>query len=254
MAQLSLTLLGGLQARVEPGRVLSLPTRKAQALLAYLALPPGQTHPRAKLAALLWGGMREESARNSLRQALFALRKALAPTTPPALSLEGDTVALDRDAAHVDVAEFERLLASGTPEALERASAFYRGDLLLGLVVDEPLFEEWLLGERERLRELALEGLARLLAQQRKAGATEAALRTGLKLLTLDPLQESVHRTLMRLYAALGRRGTALRQYQQCVNVLQRPGCRAGGGDKAALPGDPASKAIARHGHRARSR
>jgi len=166
--------------------------------------------------------MREESARNSLRQALFALRKALAPTTPPALSLEGDTVALDRDAAHVDVAEFERLLASGTPEALERASAFYRGDLLLGLVVDEPLFEEWLLGERERLRELALEGLARLLAQQRKAGATEAALRTGLKLLTLDPLQESVHRTLMRLYAALGRRGTALRQYQQCVNVLQR--------------------------------
>src|SRR5712664_3872403 len=145
MVKLSLALLGGFQARLEAGAALVLPTRKAQALLAYLALPPGQTHPRAKLAALLWGGMREESARNSLRQALFALRKALAPTTPPALSLEGDTVALDRDAAHVDVAEFERLLASGTPEALERASAFYRGDLLLGLVVDEPLFEEWLL-------------------------------------------------------------------------------------------------------------
>jgi DNA-binding SARP family transcriptional activator len=222
MAQLSLTLLGGLQARVEPGGALSLPTRKAQALLAYLALPPGQAHPRAKLAALLWGGIREESARNSLRQALFALRKALAPTTPAALSLERDTVALDRDAAHVDVAEFERLLASGMPEALERASALYRGDLLIGLAVDEPLFEEWLLGERERLRELALDGLARLLAQQRKTGATEAALRTGLKLLTLDPLQEAVHRTLMRLYATVGRRGTALRQYQQCVNVLQR--------------------------------
>jgi DNA-binding SARP family transcriptional activator len=222
MARLSVTLLGGLQARVEPGGAVNLPTRKAQALLAYLALPPGQAHPRAKLAALLWGEMREESARNSLRQALFALRKALAPTTPAVLSLEADTVALDRDAAHVDVAEFERLLASGTTEALERASALYRGDLLMGLVVDEPLFEEWLVGERERLRELALDGFARLLAQQRKAGATEAALRTGLKLLTLDPLQEAVHRTLMRLYAAVGRRGTALRQYQQCVNVLQR--------------------------------
>jgi len=122
----------------------------------------------------------------------------------------------------VDVAEFERLLASGTPEALERASTLYRGDLLMGFVVDEPLFEEWLVAERERLRELALEAFARLLAQQRKAGAKEAALRTGLKLLTLDPLQEPVHRTLMRLYAAVGRRGTALRQYQQCVNVLQR--------------------------------
>src|SRR6185503_19576267 len=45
---------------------------------------------------------------------------------------------------------------------------------------------------------------------------------TALRLLTLDPLQEVVHRTLMRLYAGLGRRGTALRQYQQCVSVLGR--------------------------------
>jgi tetratricopeptide (TPR) repeat protein len=67
-----------------------------------------------------------------------------------------------------------------------------------------------------------LEGLAKLLAHQRTAGSTNAAIQTGLKLLALDPLQEPVHRTLMRLYAGAGRRGAALRQYQQCVGVLQR--------------------------------
>jgi hypothetical protein len=67
-----------------------------------------------------------------------------------------------------------------------------------------------------------LEGLAKLLAHQRAAGETEGALQTGLTLLGLDPLQEPVHRALMRLYAEAGRRGAALRQHQQCVGVLQR--------------------------------
>src|SRR2546429_531878 len=115
MARLSLTLLGGLQARLEPGGAVALPMKKGQALLAYLAVPIGKAHPRGKLAALLWGGIREESARNSLRQALFGLRKVLVPTSPPALILEGDTVALDREAVNVDVAEFESLVSSGTP-------------------------------------------------------------------------------------------------------------------------------------------
>jgi DNA-binding SARP family transcriptional activator len=222
MARLSLTLLGGFQARLEPGGAVGLPTRKAQALLAYLALPLGQAHPRDKLAALLWGGIREDSARSSLRQALFALRKSLAVTDPVSLTVDRDTIALDQGAVTVDVADFERLLAEATPAALERAAALYRGDLLAGLVIDEPPFEEWLLGERERLRELALEGLAKLLAHYRTAGATEAAIQTGLTLLGLDPLQEPAHRTLMRLYAQSGRRGAALRQYQQCVAVLKR--------------------------------
>src|SRR5882672_3150645 len=220
MARLSLTLLGGFQARLEPGSAIALPTRKSQALLAYLALPPGRAHPRDKLAALLWGGIREESSRASLRQALFAIRKALSDTA--AVQQHGDALALEPGAVEVDAATFERLVHEGTPATLERAAALYQGDLLSGFVVDEAPFEEWLLGERERLRELALEALAKLLAHQRKAGATEAAVGTALKLLTLDPLQEPVHRTLMRLYAEAGRRAAALRQYQQCVGVLAR--------------------------------
>jgi DNA-binding SARP family transcriptional activator/KaiC/GvpD/RAD55 family RecA-like ATPase len=222
MARLILTLLGGFQARLEPGAPLTLPTKKAQALLAYLALPLGQAHPRDKLAPLLWGEMREAQARSGLRQALFALRKSLAATDPASLCIKGETLALNPAAVDVDVAAFERRVADGTPEALAQAAELYQGDLLAGLVVDETPFEEWLLAERERLRELALEGLAKLLAHQRGAGATEEAIRTALRLLSLDPLQESVHRTLMRLYAQSGRRGAALRQYQVCVGVLQR--------------------------------
>src|SRR6266849_4876762 len=220
--KLSLTLLGGFQARLEPSAAVSLPTRKAQALLAYLALPPGRAHPRDKLAALLWGGIREESARASLRQALFALRKAVTSADLPILKIDGELVGLDPAAVDVDVAAFERAVAEATPGALEKAAALYQGDFLAGLTVDEAPFEEWLIGERERLRELALEGLAKLLAHQRSAGAAEAAIQTGLTLLGLDPLQEPAHRTLMRLYAEAGRRGAALRQYQACLAVLGR--------------------------------
>src|SRR5262249_51512420 len=205
----------------EPGSTITLPTRKAQALLAYLALPLGRSHPRDKLAALLWGGIREQSARASLRQALFSIRRGLGGAEG-ALRQEGDTVALDAAAIDVDAVSFEAAVSEGTTEALARAATLYTDDLLSGFALDEAPFEEWLLAERERLHELALEGLARLLASQRKAGAVESAIQTTLRLLSLDPLQEPVHRTLMRLYVESGRRGAALRQYQQCVSVLGR--------------------------------
>ncbi|HEV8673524.1 MAG TPA: cyclase, partial [Methylomirabilota bacterium] len=141
MASLQLTLLGGFQARIGSGPALPLSTRKAQALLAYLALPAGQAHPRDKLATLLWGESAEGPARTSLRQALFALRRAL-----PAggVRVEGDAVALDPATVEVDVAAFERGIAEGTPAALEAAVPLYRGDLLAGLSVEGTGgFEEW---------------------------------------------------------------------------------------------------------------
>ena len=222
MPQLRLTLLGGFQARNHAGEVLSVPSRKAQAMLAYLALPLGRAHPRDKLAALLWGGIREESARASLRQALFVVRKALQDADAQALDQQADTLRLEPEHVDADVAAFELAAKAGTPEALERAAGLYQGDLLAGLALDEAPFEEWLVSERERLRELALEVLARLLVHHRKGGSPDGAVQTALKLLTLDPLQEAVHRALMGLYADTGRRAAALRQYQHCVRVLQR--------------------------------
>lgn len=137
MLRLYLTLLGGFQARRGSGDAVALPTRKAQALLAYLALPVGRAHPRDKLAAFLWGGIRDESARASLRQALFSLRRALGEDASAVLRQDGDLVALD-PAVDVDVADFERAVAAGTTESLARAAETYRGDLLAGLTVDEP--------------------------------------------------------------------------------------------------------------------
>lgn len=103
-----------------------------------------------------------------------------------------------------------------------RAIDLYRGDLLEGLSVREPAFEEWLAAERERLRDLAVEALARLLAHQAVQEAVEPAVQTALRLLALEPLQEAAHRVLMRLYARQGRAGAALRQYQACVRVLHQ--------------------------------
>ena len=221
MPRLTLALLGGFRARLASAP-LTLPTRKTQALLAFLSLAPGRAHPRDKLASLLWGDMPEAQARRSLRQSLFALRKAVTTADPPVLVIDGDTVSLKSDAVDVDVAELERCIVEGTPAALERAIALYQGELLEGLSLQEAPFEEWLLAERERLREDALQAMARLLRHQQSAGLTEAALRTALRLLALDPLQEPVHRAVMRLYARLGRRASALRQYQLCVQTLRR--------------------------------
>src|SRR5262249_59931684 len=120
MPRLDLTLLGGFLARIQ-GEPLTLPTKKTQALLASLALPVGHAHQRDKLATLLWGGTPDASARNSFRQALFVLRRALA-TADDVLRIEGDTVALSCAGVEVDAMAFERAVLSGMPEALEQAA------------------------------------------------------------------------------------------------------------------------------------
>lgn len=225
MGRLTLTLLGGFQARLDSGHALRLRTRRAQALLAYLAMPRHRAHARDALATLLWGHLAQGEARSRLRQTLFTLRRALAAVSPPCLRVDGDTVVLDLAGIDVDASFFEALVAQGTPDSLERAAGLYRGDFLQGLPGQGPHpspFEEWLAGERERLRELALEALAKLVDVQRTAGSPDRALATALRLLALDPLQEVAHRTAMRLYVQLGRRGAALRQYQTCVDSLRR--------------------------------
>ena len=109
MTRLSLMLLGDFQARLGTQSPLRLRARKTQALLAYLAVPPGQPHSRDKLAVLLWGDGSQPQARNRLRETLFALRRALAPADSPCLALTGETLALNADAVDVDAVAFERL-------------------------------------------------------------------------------------------------------------------------------------------------
>jgi DNA-binding SARP family transcriptional activator len=220
---LYLRLLGGFEARLGSGPALGFPTRKAQALLAYLALGPDAGQPRDKLTALLWSDSGERQARQSLRQALFNLRKTLAAAGGAGLLVEGEVVGLAAaPAVEVDARLFERAVQERSGAAMERAVTLYAGDLLAGLAVNEPAFEEWLVAERERLRELARGAVTALLSEQTRAGLLQPAVQTALRLLALDPLDEAGHRSLMRLYARQGRRGAALRQYQVCVDALRR--------------------------------
>ena len=243
--------------------MLRLPTRKTRALLAYLAVHPGQSQARDKLATLLWGESGHTQARTSLRQSLAALRKSLGAAATTALHVDPKTISLDPAVVEADVDRFERLVAEASPAALEEAVALYRGELLEGFEEGAAPFEDWLLTERERLRERALEALARLLRHQADTGDLEAAIRTAQKLVAVDPLQEAAHRTLMRLYLGQGRRANALRQYQTCVGVLQRelgvepePETRDAVPDGPAAPGEagPRARAFGATGVRPRAR
>jgi DNA-binding SARP family transcriptional activator len=109
-APLRLALLGGFEARLQDGSALVLPTKKSQALLAYLALPAGRIHTREQLATLLWGDMPEPQARGNLRQGLSRLRNALPRPVRPAVIFDGPTVALDTSIVEVDVAPETALL------------------------------------------------------------------------------------------------------------------------------------------------
>ena len=223
MSGLRLKLLGGFELRPASGEPIPLSARKPALLLAYLALRQGQPLGRDRLAGLFWGDSGEAQARASLRQALAVLRRRLGPHEGLIQAPEGETVALARDGLATDVAEFERCLAAGGRDALERAAALYEGDLLDGFQAPrQPLLEEWLVAERQRLRERALAAMAALLPESWRRTRPRRACALALRILALDPLQEVAHRALMRLHARQGRRGAALARYQMLREALAR--------------------------------
>jgi TolB-like protein/Tfp pilus assembly protein PilF len=208
-----LRLLGGVDLQVGQGRTAIPAGRKVRALLACLALSPDRAWPREKLMALLWSDRSDEQARASLRQALAEMRRVLGE--PSAVRTEHDAVSLDPAIVAVDALEFERLAKAGK---WEEAAVLYRGPLLDGHGVHDDAFEDWILVERTRLHDLAVAVLERFAASQ----PGDAAIATAQQLLQLDPAREETHRLLMRLYAATGQRTQALRQYQQCRDILDR--------------------------------
>ncbi|MEZ5832540.1 MAG: BTAD domain-containing putative transcriptional regulator [Dongiaceae bacterium] len=221
MTSIEILLLGAFQLR-KGGAAIDLPGRRERALLAYLSMPAGEARSRDKLAGMLWSERGDKQARDSLKQAVLRLRKALDGAGSDALQSAREFVTLDAVAVSIDVAQFEQLIRTGTPDSVARAMTLYRGDLLDGLEVRDPAFEEWLLMERQRLRDLAREALAKLLAQHMADGAHEPAVAAARRLISLDPLREDAHRALMRIYAEQGQTALALKQYQTCRDRLQQ--------------------------------
>jgi DNA-binding SARP family transcriptional activator len=180
-------------------------------MLAALALARHRTLTRARLAGLLWSASDTEQARDSVRQALAQLRRAgVALLTP-----DVDSVALPGEMS-VDVEAFMAAQARGNAADAIR---LYRGDLMEGQGFRDAVIEGWLDGERTRLREHAIDALV---SELDRIGDKPQAADYAHRLLALDPLRETAHRTLIRLDAARGEPSAALARYNALRDLLRR--------------------------------
>jgi DNA-binding SARP family transcriptional activator/tetratricopeptide (TPR) repeat protein len=199
------------------GVPLTVDTRKATALLAYLAVERG-VHNRDSLAELLWPDYATDRARAALRRTLSTLRSALGGRW---VSVARDSVSLE--GGELDLDEFRRLAAGGKLADLEAAAALYRGPFLAGFGLrDSTVFDDW---QSFRSASLARElggVLDRLADGCVAAGDAVRAVEHARRRLALDPLNETAHRRLIVLYGTSGERAAALAQYRDCVRVLHR--------------------------------
>lgn len=218
MAQIALFLLGSPQIE-RKGQPADTDRRKAVALLAYLAVT-GQRHGREALAALFWPEADQSQALAYLRRTLWEINNMVGEGV---LDVDRSSVGLATGSdLWLDVAEFGQLTAvSATLDELSQAAALYRDDFLAGFTLrDAPEFDQWQYYQADRLRQtlaLALEKLAEGLADQ---GAWATAVAHAQRRLSLDPLHEPAHRQLMQLYAHMGQKAAALRQYESCAAIL----------------------------------
>lgn len=211
---LSLKLLGQFEIRDSSDQPLTLPTRKTRALLSYLAIHANRPQPRERLMALLWGDRDDKQARQSLNHALRAIRKLAEPDGNSLIESDGEIVMLRGEALVSDAARLRELVDSRPSEA----AALYAGPFLDGLSVPDPAFEDWLQTTRSEFHALACKALEAAANTNDKTTAVDALRR----LLTLDPLREDAHRHLMNLLYYSGDRTAALRQYQDCADILER--------------------------------
>ena len=232
MSVLSLYLFGPPRIEID-GTAISVDTRKALALIAYLATTR-QQQSRDSLAALLWPENDQPHARSALRRTLSTLNKALQGMW---LDIERETIGLNFHAnLQIDVQAFCRLLAEcethGHPaneactaceQPLTTAVALYQNDFLAGFSVrDSPEFDDWQLYQSDTLRRDFASALELLTQCHSAAHHFEAAIIHARRWLALDRLHEPAHRQLMLLYAWAGQRTAALRQYRACVQTLEQ--------------------------------
>ena len=158
----TLQLMGGMRLSTTARPRLRITSRKACALLAYLAHPPGVRHERHALATLLWEDTDPRHARWSLRRALSDLRRHLGN----ALCGEGDRVWLEPSAFSVDTAAFLRATSDRSIEEIGLAAPLYGGDLLAGLTIASRAFTRWQLLTRQTLHSRMLVCRACCISQQ----------------------------------------------------------------------------------------
>lgn len=216
-----LTLLGSIGLQGPDGRPVDALLRqpKRLALLAYLACPsPGTWHRRDILLSLFWPELDTAHARSALRNGLYVLRQGLGEAV---IQTRGDEeVAVNPALLATDLAELHAALRADDAEA---AFAHYTGELLPGLFpADSAGFQDWLEGERTRLRlEVSRAGQAAAVRLE-ETGRLDEARRVLARLHDLVPDEEPVVRQLIGLHGRLGDRAGGLTLYQRFRARLER--------------------------------
>jgi DNA-binding SARP family transcriptional activator len=204
-------LLGVLRLEVDGVEVAAPSSRRARLLLAMLAVER-RSHLREALAARLWPGVLDESARGSLRTALAQLRAALGPDAGRFLQATREHVALaGPEKVWTDIGELERLLGEGRVQA---ALELWGGELLTELE------DDWIYERRDALRQRLYEASDLAADEAETSGQLEAALLLTRRLVALDPLVEEPQRELIRRLASAGDRAAALAAYEKLSQRL----------------------------------
>jgi DNA-binding SARP family transcriptional activator len=221
MTTLRFRLLGEPHIEADQRPLTGFISTKAQALLIYLVMSPGR-HSRNRLANLLWSEFTDDQARNNLRTALSNLRGLVGPH----LDIERDAVAYKRDMPFwldVNVVRdtFGSRLDKQVISRIDEATALYQGDLLDGFQVrNAPIYEDWILNQRESLHGLVLRGLSQTADRCIAQGEYESGLAVTRRLLTLEPWHEQSHRQHLLLLAYTNQRTAAMAQYETCRTIL----------------------------------
>ena len=214
---LHLKLFGKFELTGPAGRI-ALSSAKLSAFMAYLALA-AKPVPREHLTTLLWGSHFDEQARQNFRQALVRLRKLVGPD---ALISDDQAVQLSPAVVASDARQFESLVHSTSVADLGQAVSLLDDDLLAGIDVKEPAWEDWLSGERHRFGKLACDALVALGGIDLARGRAADGLVHAEDCIRRDMFREDAHRLAIQTYVALGRRAEALKHYQSLVERLKQ--------------------------------
>lgn len=215
---LQFRLLGGLHIAIPDKPALRFSARRAELLLAYLALNQRE-HSRETLATLLWDDRPHKQAMANLRALLAQLPKAIRPY----LQTSRHVVMFKPDAnLWVDSLVFTNLLENATTTTdIIAALELYAGPFLDGVFVRESRgLEEWTAILREQLNYKAIDAHMQIMHQALHQRQHALGISHAHALLALDPLREQAHRLLMRLLARDGQFNAALAQYDSCRQIL----------------------------------
>ena len=213
---LEVRLLGTFEVK-QKNKAISISSRPAQSLFAYLILNAGTSHRREKLAGMLWPDSLEATARDNLRHALWRVRKALATGSSTGFLQADDLTIRFKDSPdyRLDVAELEKVSEQASADELIAVLSQYQGDLLPGF------YEEWVVLEREHLRSIFEHHMARLMSLLQDEKRWLDILDWGERWIKLGQKPEPAYRALMRAHAVKGDMSKVAALYERCVNSLR---------------------------------